>query len=231
MITNGEKLRNLRTAYGLTQEQFGDALSITKSSISAYEHDRNPLSINVKYKILQATGIGFDYFDTNMELWQAFEKYGLDPNHLKLKSFTECIVYVYPSIRDFAAGERAIQEKRGEVEFLEFITKYPNSTKYCLVKVMSGEGGLIANEGDILVLINDDEPIVGEWIIAKYKNNTFILQYFIIAKDGIQLRSSMSDFKFTEAEFKNEVEIAGVIKSKISISTKIQETIPDYLRK
>nr|WP_314442697.1 helix-turn-helix transcriptional regulator [uncultured Campylobacter sp.] len=230
MKTNGEKLRNLRTAYGLSQEQFGNALSITKSSINAYEHDRNPINYNVKYKILQATGIGFDYFDTDMELWEAFTKYGLDPNHLKLKSFTECIVYVYPSISDFAARERAIQEKRGEVDFLEFITKYKNS-KYCLVRVRSGEGGFIAQEGDILVLIDDDAPMTEEWIIAKYRNNTFIVQYFFVSDDEIELRSSMYNFKFSEKRFEDEVEIAGVIKSKIPNPIKIKETIPDYLRK
>ena len=41
----------------------------------------------------------------------------------------------------------------------------------------------------------------------------------------------MYNFKFSEKRFEDEVEIAGVIKSKIPNVIKIQETIPDYLRK
>ncbi len=229
-MTKGEKLRNLRTAYGLTQEQFGEAIGLTKGSISSYESGRNPISANIKYRILQVTGIGWDYFDTDMDLFEACAKYKLDPMHLKLKQLTECIVAFYTSIGNFVAKEPPMDQIAEKINIMSFITKYENS-RYCLVSVKSGEGGFIAQEGDILVLIDDDEPLTEEWIIAKYRNNTFVVQYFFVSDDEIELRSSMYNFKFSEKRFKDEVEIAGVIKSKIPNPIKIKETIPDYLRK
>lgn len=230
-MTQGRKLKDLRTAYGLTQEQFGNALAITKSSISAYENDRNAINSSVKYKVLQATGIGWDYFDTDMNLREAFEKYGLDHNHLELKSLTECIIGFYSSISDFINKKAAAERIVTKVEVMKFITEYRDAG-CCLIKVNNGEGGFMAEPGDILVVIDDDGPLNGEWVIARYKGNIFIIQYFISSNDEVQLISSMNSFKFNEENLKDEFEIAGVIKSKISINTKVRETtIPDYLRK
>jgi DNA-binding helix-turn-helix protein len=228
----GAKLKRLRMACRLSQEQLGNALGITKSSINAYEQDRNPINDNVKSKIERATGIGADYFDTDMSLYEACAKYELDPLHLKLKSLTACAVLFYDSIDNFVAKKKPIDQKVMKVEILELLAEYSDS-ECCFVKVGKREGCSIAQEGDILVVVVDDDPLSGDWIILKDGRNRYILQYLkkSLTEDAVWFRSSIYDFELDYQTFKRCVEIVGIIKSKISISTKIQETIPDYLRK
>ena len=232
----GAKLKRLRMACRLSQEQLGNALGITKSSINAYEQDRNPINDNVKNKIEQATGIGADYFETDMDLSQACRKYKLDLSHLKLKSLTACAALFYDSIDNFVAKKKPIDQKVIKIEILELFAEY-NDSECCFVKVGKREGGSIAQEGDILVVVDDNRPLSGEWIILKRNKNIYILQYLEDFKDEnnesivVRLRSSIYNFEFDYIEFYRQAGIVGIIKSKISISTKIQETIPDYLRK
>ena len=232
----GAKLKRLRMACRLSQEQLGNALGITKSSINAYEQDRNPINDNVKNKIEQATGIGADYFETDMDLSQACRKYRLDLSHLKLKSLTACAALFYDSIDNFVAKKKPIDQKVIKIEILELFAEY-NDSECCFVKVGKREGGSIAQEGDILVVVDDNRPLSGEWIILKRNKNIYILQYLEDFKDEnnesivVRLRSSIYNFEFDYIEFYRQAGIVGIIKSKISISTKIQETIPDYLRK
>lgn len=228
----GAKLKRLRMVCRLSQEQLGNALGITKSSINAYEQDRNPINDNVKSKIERATGIGADYFDTDMDLFEACAKYKLDPMHLKLKSLTACAVLFYDSIDNFVAKKKPIDQKVMKVEILELLAEYSDS-ECCFVKVGKREGCSIAQEGDILVVVVDGDPLLGDWIILKHGRNRHILQYLkkSLTEDVVWLRSSIYSFELDYQTFRRYVEIVGIIKSKISISTKIQETIPDYLRK
>lgn len=172
----GAKLKRLRMVCRLSQEQLGNALGITKSSINAYEQDRNPINDNVKSKIERATGIGADYFDTDMDLFEACAKYKLDPMHLKLKSLTACAVLFYDSIDNFVAKKKPIDQKVMKVEILELLAEYSDS-ECCFVKVGKREGCSIAQEGDILVVVVDDDPLLGDWIILKHGRNRHILQY------------------------------------------------------
>lgn len=47
MKSFGDRLRGARTAVGLTQEQLGFALGVTKASVSAWENDRETPSFRV----------------------------------------------------------------------------------------------------------------------------------------------------------------------------------------
>ena len=230
----GAKLKRLRMACRLSQEQLGNALGITKSSINAYEQDRNPINDNVKSKIERATGIGADYFETDMDLLHACVKYKLDLTNLKLKSLTACAALFYDSIDNFVAKKKPIDQKVMKVEILELLAEYSDSECY-FVKVGKREGCSIAQEGDVLVIVDDNRPLSGEWIILKSNRNTYILQYLegFKNKDNeniVRLRSSIYSFEFNYTSFHEYSEIVGIIKSKISISTKIQETIPGYLK-
>lgn len=226
----GAKLKRLRMACRLSQEQLGNALGITKSSINAYEQDRNPINDNVKSKIERATGIGADYFDTDMSLYEACVKYKLDPLLLKLKSLTACAVLFYDSIDNFVAKKKPIDQKVMKVEILELLAEYSDS-ECCFVKVGKREGCSIAQEGDILVIVDDNRPCSGEWIILKNEvsKDIYILQYIRNVNNKVWFRSSTygDDVQNTL----NRHDIVGIIKSKISISTKIQEIIPDYLKR
>ena len=54
------KLKQLRKAKGLTQEQLGDKLSITKRVMGAYERQETPIPLEVAYEIALILGCSID---------------------------------------------------------------------------------------------------------------------------------------------------------------------------
>ena len=76
----------------------------------------------------------------------------------------------------------------------------------------------MANNGDILIVSQDENPENTNWIIAKIGDDTLIKQYLLTSNDEISLKSSSDDsYKFSKAEFEKEVKVLGIIKSKISV--------------
>lgn len=219
MKTVGEKLRDLRTAYGLSQSQFGDKLGITRGSINSYENNVNPLTTTAKYKILQATGIGFEYFDTDMELWEAFAKFGLNPTNLKFNSLTETIISFFNGLEAFANHEKGekIQYISTKMQILDFLANFENAS--CVfVKIKGNMAEPFVKNGDIIAVIQDEYPNNKNWVIARFNDNIFVVQYFFSGTDEITLKLSDDEkFKFSSSEFKNKVEILGIIHAKISI--------------
>lgn len=57
----GIKLRTLRQASGLTQEQLANRLDIVKASISGYEQDRIYPSIDILIKLCRFFNVSADY--------------------------------------------------------------------------------------------------------------------------------------------------------------------------
>ncbi|MGP1528191.1 MAG: helix-turn-helix domain-containing protein [Campylobacter sp.] len=70
MKTNGcgDKLRKLRNAYGLAQSEFGDKIGISRVRINSYENNITPLPTQVMWKIVEATGIGTEYFQKDLDI-------------------------------------------------------------------------------------------------------------------------------------------------------------------
>ena len=61
MIDFGDKLKQLRTSKGLSQEQLAKILNITKSMISAYENSVRLPSYSVLTKIALSFNVSIDY--------------------------------------------------------------------------------------------------------------------------------------------------------------------------
>lgn len=111
--SNGKKLQAIRNTYDLSQKEFADKLGVTRASINGYENNVNPVPQSVKRKVLQATGIGFEYFDSKMSLDEAFAKYGIDPQNpikkpikrstcaFKEKQMTQDRIKIKQEIREF----------------------------------------------------------------------------------------------------------------------------------
>lgn len=60
MTTFGDRLREARTAAGLTQEQFGYAVGVTNSAVSAWENGRDVPSFSLLPKIREVTKRSLD---------------------------------------------------------------------------------------------------------------------------------------------------------------------------
>lgn len=61
MVNLGKKLRALRTAKGMTQEQLAKRLGLTKSVISAYENAARYPSYDILVRIAAIFGVTTDY--------------------------------------------------------------------------------------------------------------------------------------------------------------------------
>ena len=62
MVDFGDKLKQLRTLKGLSQEQLAKRMSITKSMVSAYENSVRLPSYDVLIKIALFFNVSMDYF-------------------------------------------------------------------------------------------------------------------------------------------------------------------------
>ena len=62
MVEFGDKLRQLRTLKGLSQEQLAKRMGITKSMISAYENSVRQPSYDVLMRIALFFNVSMDFF-------------------------------------------------------------------------------------------------------------------------------------------------------------------------
>lgn len=220
MATIGEKLKNLRNAYGLTQSQFGSKLGISKGSINSYENNVNPLTAEAKWKIFQATGINFEYFDTDMELKEAFAKFGIDSANLKLKSLTDTVLNFYDGLEAFANNDGLkIKPITVDMNILTFLASF-ESSECSFIKIKGKQAQPFAKHCDILAVKKGGYPNNKQWVIAKFSNNILLAQYILSDKNEITLKSSDEyNFKFSILEFESKVKILAIIKTKISIES------------
>ncbi len=85
MVDFGDKLKQLRTDRGLSQEQLGQKLKITKSMISAYENSIRLPSYDVLTKIALFFNITIDYL-FGFDKRQFLDTTGLSDEQIKILS-------------------------------------------------------------------------------------------------------------------------------------------------
>ena len=58
---NGQRLRDARIAKGLTQEELGEIIGVTKGSVSLYESGKRTPKIETVLELIYALGVSADY--------------------------------------------------------------------------------------------------------------------------------------------------------------------------
>lgn len=213
-MKNGEKLRNLRNAFGLTQREFGDELGITRASVNSYENNFNPIPQGVKWKILQITGIGFEYFDTDMSLNEAFVRYKRDPQQLELRKLEECICSIYDGLKNYIDGT-CIQSHFNIKSWILGNLFDMGNLDLCFIKVKRGELEPYAKNKEILAVIRDENVENGDKIIIDFKGSVLVVQYFSEFDEvRLQIIASGKDIRLKNDEFKKSVKILAIIKGK-----------------
>ena len=98
MVNFGEKLRELRTSFGMTQAELASRLRITKSVVSYYElHERTP-SPEVLIKLADIFHVSTDYL-LGVEQRKMIDVSGLSEADIKL------ILMTVESLREKNSGE------------------------------------------------------------------------------------------------------------------------------
>lgn len=60
-MTQGERVREIRKALGLTLEKFGEKLGVKKNTLSAIENGRNSLTDQMAKSICREYNVSYDY--------------------------------------------------------------------------------------------------------------------------------------------------------------------------
>ena len=98
MVNFGEKLRELRTSFGMTQAELASRLRVTKSVVSYYElHERTP-SPEVLIKLADIFHVSTDYL-LGVEQRKMIDVSGLSEADIKL------ILMTVESLREKNSGE------------------------------------------------------------------------------------------------------------------------------
>lgn len=61
-MTIGNKIKNLRKSRKITQQEFADAVGISRSTLSCYETGQRTPHIKTLQRIAELYGVGLDYF-------------------------------------------------------------------------------------------------------------------------------------------------------------------------
>ena len=211
MKTIGEKLRDLRDAFGLTQKEFANKIGITRASINGYENNINPLTQAIKWKIFQATGIGLEYFDTDMSLMEALEKFDLNPAKLEFRDIQERVCVFYDGIKNFKENKCLETPFKQDSWVLKHLfDKELDKFNLCLIKAKGNEALPYAENGKILIVAKDKELSNYDTIIIEYNGKLMIVEYFE-AFNKIILTLNKKNKTISIDEFKEKIKVFGVI--------------------
>lgn len=214
----GEKLKELRLFYGLSQKEFGEKLKVTRGAINAYERGQNPIPIHLMWKIQQTIGIGNEYFETNMTLQEAFDKYGIESSNIKMSDFDEINCFIYESIESYAKNHYVAKDFHLNLSFIALLFRLHHKQSYHFIKLDNAAYEPFAKSGDILIVLKDTEVSNGDFVITKFQQSYIIFQYLIAGIDEVLFKGSNGiDIKLNHKE-REQIEILGIIKQKISIS-------------
>lgn len=214
-----EKLRNLRLSYGLSQKDFGQKLGLTREAVASYEQGYNPVSTSVILKISQITGIGREYFESEMSLQEALKKYEITPlDMLQTGDFDDIGFFVYEDIMSYINNEPIKQKMTLKLRFLTLLFGLDIKTDYHFIKLTDSTNEPYAKKGDILIVLKNDKVVNGDFVITRFQQSYIIFQYFIAGLDEVLFKGSNDIEIRLKGKEKEQIEILGAIKQKISIS-------------
>ncbi len=213
-----EKLRNLRLSYGLSQKDFGQKLGLTREVIASYELGHNPVSVNTILRINQILGVGKEYFESEMSLQEAFEKYEITPiDMIQAGNFDDIGFFVYENIASYVENKPTNQKIKLKLQFLTLLFGIDIKADYHFIKLSDSANEPYAKRGDILIVLKDNKALNGDFVITKCQQSYIIFQYFIAGIDETLFKGSNDiEIKLKGKEME-QIEILGIIKQKISL--------------
>lgn len=97
-MTQGERIREIRKALGLTLEKFGEKLGVKKNSVSQLENGRNTLTEQMARSICREYNVSYDYLiDGEGEMFDDLPETILDElcRQYDLDEFDRALVEMY----------------------------------------------------------------------------------------------------------------------------------------
>lgn len=212
----GAKLKQLRNAYKLSQLEFGDKVGATKASIHSYEHGFNQIPKAIMQKITQATGIGNEYFESNMSLEEAFKKYNIDSLNPKMNGINESTCAVYDGLHNFENDIKAIQDFVFTSDILNNLFCLYEAYNYSFIIINTSKAEPFAKANEILCVAKEAIPKNSQIIIAKIQQSVILFEYFVLNEREIILKGTDGIARQMSNDEFSKIEVLGVVKSIIS---------------
>lgn len=214
-MTAGQKIRNLRNLYHITQAEFAKNIGINRGNLVSYENEVNNVPHYVIEKICLATGITQDYFSENITLVEAFKRSNLDIDRPKFQNKQIATYLLYGSLQQLINKEQPTRIEDNADIINAIFGK--NSKNFIFVKIKSKEAMPFAQDGDFLDISLDINLIKSyDWIIISYLDEIMIVKYNRISQDQISLQVDDRKFIMSLDEFKN-IKVYAIVKNIISL--------------
>lgn len=220
-IDKNKKLRELRLYYGLSQKKFGNKLGLTREAIASYENNNNPVPTSAILKMKQITGIGKEYFETDISLQEALEKYQITPvDIVNIDDFDETSCFIYEGIESYVKNN--FLEKKGDfslkLQLLTLLFGFNQMVDYHFIKLNNAANEPFARRGDILIVVKEAKASNGDYVITYFQQSYIIFQYFIAGIDEVLFKGNNGvEIKLSGKE-REQITILGIIKQKITPS-------------
>lgn len=136
-MTQGERVKEIRKALGLTLEQFGEKLGVQKSAISKIEKDRVALSDQMAKSICREYNVNYDYLvygDGEMYASDETQYFAMIDRILKSENqFAKNVFKTFATfdVTDWEALQRMI-EKYQAVASAESAQKNETAEQHCI---------------------------------------------------------------------------------------------------
>ena len=101
-MTFGEKLREARKAAGLSQEQFAEKMSVSRSAVAKWESDKGLPDVNNLKVMAQLLGVTIDYLlddEEKLNLSETKEPIDLIPLRRQVRPEIRRMQWYWPSSR------------------------------------------------------------------------------------------------------------------------------------
>lgn len=218
-VKKGKKLKEMRLFYGLSQRELGERLGTTRGAINTYERGGNLLPKSLMWKIQQIVGIGNEYFESDMTLQEAVEKYNMQPNDIiRIDDCDKIECFVYEGIENYVKDNHVTKDFNLKSSFLSALFDLEHKACYHFIKLNDSLCEPFARNGDILIMQKDTKPMNADFVLTKLQQSYIIFQYLIAGIDTVLFKGNNGiEMKLSGDEIK-QVEILGIIKQKITIA-------------
>lgn len=217
MKSKGEKLKELRKAYKLSQPEFADKVGSTKPAIHSYEHNLNQIPKAIMQKITQATGIGLEYFESDMSLEEAFAAYNIDSTNPKMNGINESVCAVYSGLANFVNGTKTIQDFVFTSDILQNIFRLYDTHDYHFITINANEAQPFANAGEVLCVAKTATPNNADILITRIQQSVILLEYFVLNDREVLLKGADGIARQMNNDEFSAIEILGVVKRIVSL--------------
>ncbi|MGL5350520.1 MAG: LexA family protein [Cetobacterium sp.] len=203
MLNIGNKIKDLRKAKKMTQDELAALINITKHSVMAYETEKRLIPIDTLYSISKVFKVPIEYFFSDTD----FSQRGLETKMVRI-----------PILSNVSAGVGVFGEET-PIDWLELPEAIAKKSDYAsFVSGDSMEPKIF--EGDLLliekidILENGDIGVfkIGEDIVCKKFKSNPITKEIILASLNPKYKSILIDNSYCE---NNEFNILGKVVGKL----------------